>query len=817
MFRIPPKARLPLRVLAVAISIGLFAFLVWQAGPSKLRGNIMTLGWGFTLVIALAGVSHLAKTWAWRLTLGEDQYKISFARMLGLRLGAEAAGQLGIVGQTFGDSIRVSRMGRAIPMANGLASVTLDRGLYFVTGTMVTIAGILAALPVISLSHALRLYADLFVIALIIFLLLTLLAVRKRWPLLSGGARIIGRIPSMKNWVEKRYRLIQSVENTLLDFHHHTPKAFWASFFLNLASHCMAILEVCLVLWLMGVKIGLFSALVIEALTKLVNAMGNINPGNIGTFEGGNMLIGKVFGLNGATGLALGLARRLRSFFWAAIGVICLFLLTRPRKRRDSKNQESTPSSVAKDQIGQADPLNRLPYLGKVAVAIFLPNDGTNSSQYRSSLARVGSLPILLRTILAAQKLAPSQIMVVVDPIARLRVQRELFFTGRLPESVQWIVEAAGTPLSQQLQFLATQAGSEHLILIDGSTTYHPSLLKKAGEWNNEGAALALTSGDKLVGIHALSVDMIRDFAERCATQAGTLDELHASLIEMHSVVCMPVAENLWQRVSSPKDRQSAEQKLDRWLVKPTDGIYARLNRRISIPISRQLIKFPITPNMVSLFTLGVGFASAAFFAYGGYWNTLLGAILCLWASILDGCDGEVARLKLQESDFGCWLETMCDYAFYLFLLVGMTVGRWRSSGTRAYLVYGGLLLFGALASFLALGWQRRRLAAGRPEQLLKIWQGHAESRPSNPFLYFGRRLEFIVRRCFFPYALLIFALCNLMSVAFVLSVIGANLVWPIALYSSRTFVGARMPAVAGPEVPVQAAQGSREYAAGLP
>ena len=64
--------------------------------------------------------------------------------------------------------------------------------------------------------------------------------------------------------------------------------------------------------------------------------------------------------------------------------------------------------------------------------------------------------------------------------------------------------------------------------------------------------------------------------------------------------------------------------------MKPTDGIYARLNRRISIPISRQLIKFPITANMVTIFTLGVGFASGVFFAFGGYWSTLLGAILCL-------------------------------------------------------------------------------------------------------------------------------------------------------------------------------------------
>jgi phosphatidylglycerophosphate synthase len=309
---------------------------------------------------------------------------------------------------------------------------------------------------------------------------------------------------------------------------------------------------------------------------------------------------------------------------------------------------------------------------------------------------------------------------------------------------------------------------------------------------------------------------MIRDFAERCPTQAGTLKELHTSLAEMHSVVSMPVAEDQWQPVNTPEDCQTAERKLDRWLVKPTDGIYARLNRRISIPISRQLIKFPITPNMVSIFTLGVGIASAGFFAYGGYWNTLLGAFLCLWASILDGCDGEVARLKLLESAFGCWLETICDYVFYLFLFVGMTIGLYRNSGSRSYLVCGALLLFGAIASFLATGWERHRLAGERPEQLLKIWQGHAESRPSNPFLYFGRHLEFMIRRCFFPYALLFFALLNIMNVAFVISAVAANLVWPIALYSSRAFAGTRRLAVARPVASIQTAQRPHEYAAGL-
>jgi phosphatidylglycerophosphate synthase len=162
--------------------------------------------------------------------------------------------------------------------------------------------------------------------------------------------------------------------------------------------------------------------------------------------------------------------------------------------------------------------------------------------------------------------------------------------------------------------------------------------------------------------------------------------------------------------------------------------------------------------------------------------------LLCLFASILDGSDSEVARLKLLESDFGCWLETVCDYLFYFFLLVGMTIGQWRSSGSKAYLLWGGLLLAGVVASFFTVGWQRRRIAGDSPEQFLGIWQSHAQSRSSNPFLYAPRHLEFIVRRCFFPYALLAFALLGLMKVAFILSVVGANLVWPVALYSLRAF-----------------------------
>ena len=796
MLRIPAKALLPVRILAVLMSLALFAYLICQAGPSKLWENGAKLGWGFTWVLALAGVSHVARAWAWRLTLDDHKHQISFLRLFGLRLGAEAAGQLGIVGQSFGDLIRVSRLSPEIPLAQGFASVTLDRGLYIAAGMIVLIAGLVGALPLLSHSHALRLYATIFVLALIFFLLVTVLALRKRWPVLSRTARLFARVPLLKQSIENRYVLIQSIENALLDFHHNCRGAFWCSFLLILASHCLAVMEVCLILWLIGVKLGLLSALVVEAMTKLVNVIGNINPGNFGTFEGGTMLISKMFGLSGAVGLTLGLARRLRALFWTAVGGTCLFILTRSRSRGSAKGCGMPDINEADTGEQDGRPFGITPQ-GEFAVAIFLSTNGTGDGKFRSGLARVGSLPVLLRNILAARKLGPSRIILVVDdPALRRCVQRELCSTGPLPQSVQWIGANADVSALQRLQFIATRAGSERLIIIDGNTVYHPTLFQKAKEWNSEAVGV-MSSGDKHVGIYAFNTQVICDFQRHCTADAGTFQELFAPLTEGYSVTDVPVPEDLWQRVDSERDRQLAERKLDRWLVKPTDGIFARLNRKISIPISRQLIKFPVTANMVTILTLGVGFASGVFFARGGYWNTLLGAFLCLWASILDGCDGEVARLKLQESAFGCWLETVCDYLFYLILFVGMTLGLWRSSGSRMYLLCGAVLLFGAIASFLATGWQRHRLAAEHPEQLLKIWQTHAESRSSNPFLYFSRHTEFIIRRCFFPYALLFFALFAIMKVAFLLSVIGANLVWPMALYSSLNFAGARASGVA--------------------
>jgi len=451
----------------------------------------------------------------------------------------------------------------------------------------------------------------------------------------------------------------------------------------------------------------------------------------------------------------------------------------------------------ALDEVAENSALPRPQALFQAAdqqpVAIILANGMLGSDGVEASLTKVGTLPVILRNILGLQKAGARRIILCVDPVNGPRLTRELLATHRLPRCGVWFESERSGGLPQLLKEAALGLGDNHLTVVAGDSAYHPALLREAVEWDGDQEVLALESNNRPVGIWALSRAAAMPVAERCQAEVDNLEQLHVLFMEGNTVEDRTVLEDRWQRVHTPEERIAAEQKLNYWLVKPTDGVFARMNRRVSIPISRKLIKWPITPNMVSLFTLGVGFAAGVFFAFGGYWDVLFGAMLSVWASILDGCDGEVARLKLLESDFGCWLETVCDYLYYLFIFSGMAIGMVKSFGAT-YLVWSGLLLFGAVTSFLVTGAGRQRLAGARPEQYLGIWQAHAESRRSNPIMYIGRHTEFIIRRCFLPYAFLFFAAINMMRVAFILSAIGVNVVWLISLYSYRSFVVARAP-----------------------
>jgi len=131
-----------------------------------------------------------------------------------------------------------------------------------------------------------------------------------------------------------------------------------------------------------------------------------------------------------------------------------------------------------------------------------------------------------------------------------------------------------------------------------------------------------------------------------------------------------------WEYLDSPSQIPACEKRFLGESGKSQDGLVSRfLNRPISRAISRGLLKFPITPSGWTLGIFILPLAAAIFLARGGYANIVAGLFLFQLYSILDGCDGEIARAKYLESPFGRRLDSWCDVVGNLILAVSLGYG----------------------------------------------------------------------------------------------------------------------------------------------
>ena len=153
-----------------------------------------------------------------------------------------------------------------------------------------------------------------------------------------------------------------------------------------------------------------------------------------------------------------------------------------------------------------------------------------------------------------------------------------------------------------------------------------------------------------------------------------------------------------WLDVDTPEALREAERRLMREQEgKSRDGPVSRhLNRPASRWLTRYLVRTPVTPNQVSVLSWALSCVAAALFAAGGYPALAAGGAIAQFASIIDGCDGEIARLKHVQSEFGGWFDAILDRYADAFLLFGLMWHAFASTDTQLSLVLGFAAIVGS-------------------------------------------------------------------------------------------------------------------------
>ena len=186
---------------------------------------------------------------------------------------------------------------------------------------------------------------------------------------------------------------------------------------------------------------------------------------------------------------------------------------------------------------------------------------------------------------------------------------------------------------------------------------------------------------------------------------------------------------------------------------------------------------------------VAIGFYSAWLFSLGHYWTGVLGGFLSLAASVLDGCDGEIARLKYQESALGCWIETFGDYSYYSRSSSGSRSAPCGRPGGRSSTGSARIALAGTLLTFGLLIYLRSRITAGQPERLHAIARsGSRPSRHGGRASSGGSRSSPRGQPC--PTASWPSPWSTLLPGIVVLAAIGANIYWVSLVLKLRHLLG---------------------------
>ncbi|SMF01880.1 CDP-alcohol phosphatidyltransferase [Tistlia consotensis USBA 355] len=167
-------------------------------------------------------------------------------------------------------------------------------------------------------------------------------------------------------------------------------------------------------------------------------------------------------------------------------------------------------------------------------------------------------------------------------------------------------------------------------------------------------------------------------------------------------------------RLGQPADLPGAERRLLQALRKQTDGFMARVFARpISIAVSRRLAPLGVTLNAMTLVSMLIGLAAAPFFLSAAPAWQVVGALLFVAHSVLDGCDGELARLTFHETRLGGLLDFASDNLVHVAVFACMALGWSAAAGSPWPLLAGLGAVAGTAGSAFSVYWLTLRRKAG--------------------------------------------------------------------------------------------------------
>ena len=311
-----------LRPLAPIASFAFFVYVLERSGPAAVLDKIRLLGWGFAFLILLSGARHLLRALAWSYCVETDGPRPAALELFGPRLVGEALNDLTPAGPLFGETAKVAVVSRLIPAQAGASSVVIENLIYALAALLFMLSGLVLALLKLATPHAFRWIGGELAICFLASLVIACWIVSRRILLLGPTLDYLERVGLGRAFIERHQHYLRAVEQVIYDFFLTRRRMFLAVLAIEIATNFTGIAEAYLILKVTAAHASLFAAYLVESASRAVQLAFSFVPFGLGIQEGAAAATLQALGYAASEGVSLAIIRKIRTVFWAALGLL---------------------------------------------------------------------------------------------------------------------------------------------------------------------------------------------------------------------------------------------------------------------------------------------------------------------------------------------------------------------------------------------------------------------------------------------------------------------------------------------------------------
>lgn len=328
-----------LTLISLLVGLALFVYVIRDAGLSEILTRVQTLGAGLLLILAISSIRQLVRAWAWLRCMTPEDRRVGWLALVRARLAGDAIGDLTTAGPLIAEPLKVLTLGGALSTGARVSSLAVENLAYAFSSCVMVMAGTLALLAFFTVSESLRAAGIIAFGSVLAVMISAVVVVNRRWPLISGlVAKLLRLIGREQQWAARLER-VREMEAYVFDFYARRPADFLLVAVCEMSFHLAGVLEIFVTLSLIGYAPTLVMAFILETVNRVINIVFAFVPAMIGVDEAGTGLLAATLGLGETAGVTLAIIRKVRMFFWIALGLIFLAVHQPQRVQRKSEEQ----------------------------------------------------------------------------------------------------------------------------------------------------------------------------------------------------------------------------------------------------------------------------------------------------------------------------------------------------------------------------------------------------------------------------------------------------------------------------------------------